>query len=138
MEHTVKVEETIPVDTESPAHPTVRVLKLEHVKTNKKTSSRGTRRLKDIDRRVSKALRRVTRSLDHGVDSYSEHRDKSSAKKKDGPVVDFAVNVSYGVSKAISEASPLLTDLTEALNTRSMRTQMRRVARTFGSIPIFG
>jgi hypothetical protein len=107
-------------------------------KNRKRTSSRGTRRLTDIDRRVSKALRRITRAADHGIDTYIDHRDKSEEKRRDGVVVDFAENVSYGMSQAISEASPVLHDVTEAFNTRRVRKQIRRIARGFRAIPLFG
>jgi hypothetical protein len=125
METTVKTEAT-----EAP--PTV--VKVKH----KGTSSRGTRRLTDIEKRVSKSVRRVTRALDRGVDTYIEHRDKSKAARKDGVLVDFVENVSYGVSRAVSEASPIVHDVAEALNTRRMRSNIRRVARTFGAIPFIG
>jgi hypothetical protein len=102
------------------------------------TSSRGTRRLTDIERRVTKALRRVTRAADHGIDTYIDHRDKSAQKRRDGVVVDFFENVSYGASQALSEASPLLHDAAEALNTRRVRNSIRRFARGFSSIPLVG
>ena len=103
-----------------------------------RTSSRGARRLTDIDRRVSRALRRITRAVDHGVDTYRSHRNKSRDKRRDGAVVDFLENVSYGVSQAVSEASPVLHDVGEAINTRRMRKQIRRVARSFANVPLFG
>lgn len=113
---------------------TVTLADTRKTKAGKKTSSRGTRRMTDIERRVTKALRRLTRAADHGVDSYVDHRDKSAESRRDGVVVDFIENVSYGVSQAISEASPVLHDAAEALNTRRFRKQVRRVARGFGGI----
>jgi DNA topoisomerase VI subunit B len=104
----------------------------------KGTSSRGSRRLTEIDRRVSKAVRRVTRALDRGLDTYMEHRDKSKEARKDGVIVDFVENVSYGVSRALSEASPLVHDVAAAINTRRLRSQIRSAARTFGSLPFVG
>src|SRR3981189_2190364 len=82
-------------------------------KKRKGTSSRGSRRMTEIERRVTKALRRVTRAADHGVDTYIDHRDKSASKRRDGVVVDFFENVSYGASQALSEASPVLHDVAE-------------------------
>ena len=133
MEQTVKGEATV---EHTPT--TVHVSGAAHKRT--RTSSRGVRRITRIDRHLSKAARRVTRAVDNGVDTYIEHRDKSAANRKDGVVVDFVENVSYGLSKTISEASPLLHDLAETWNTRRMRRQMRRFARTFSfnSIPFFG
>jgi len=132
-EHTVKS----PVET--PADPnTVRVVVERETHRKKRTSSRGSRRLTEIDRRVSKAMRRVTRALDRGIDTYIEHRDKSKEARKDGVIVDFVENVSYGVSRALSEASPLVHDVAEAISTRRLRSQIRRAARTFGGIPLIG
>jgi hypothetical protein len=107
-------------------------------KKRKGTSSRGTRRMTEIERRVTKALRRISRAADHGVDTYIDHRDQSAENRRDGVVVDFAENLSYGISQAISEASPVLHDVAEALNTRRVRKQIRRAARGFRSIPLFG
>ncbi len=135
MEQTVKGDATASAGTEHTSR-TVHLSGTGHKK--RKTSSRGVRRLTDIDRRVSKAVRRVTRAVDNGVDTYIEHRDKSAATRRDGPVVDFVENVSYGVSKTISEASPILHDIAEAYNTRRLRRQLRRVARAFTNIPLFG
>ncbi|HUB53208.1 MAG TPA: hypothetical protein VL986_13720 [Terracidiphilus sp.] len=122
---------------EATAEPnTVRVVveRETHGKKNR-TSSRGSRRLADIEKRVAKSMRRVTRALDRGVDTYIEHRDKSKESRKDGVIVDFVENVSYGVSRALSEASPLVHDVAEAVNTRRLRSQIRSAARTFGGIP---
>lgn len=135
MEHTVKGDATHSAGTEHTAR-AVHVAGTQHKR--RRTSSRGVRRLTQIDRRASRAVRRVTRALDSGIDTYIEHRDKSAEKRKDGVVVDFVENVSYGMSRAISEASPILHDIAEAWNTRRLRRQVRRVARAFTSIPFFG
>lgn len=103
-----------------------------------RTSSRGARRLTEIDRRVSKAGRRLSRALYHGVNRYIKHRNESKEKRRDGAIVDFVENVSYGVSKTISDASPVLRDAAEALNTRRFRKQIRRIARSFAGIPLIG
>lgn len=136
MEHTSKSDATT-AGTEHATPHTVHVSGTLH-KKKRTSSSRGMRRLTEIDRRVSKAVRRITRAVDNGVDTYIEHRDKSADTRRDGPVVDFVENVSYGVSKTISEASPVLHDIAEAWNTRRVRRQMRRVARTLTTIPFFG
>jgi predicted RNA-binding protein with PUA domain len=139
MENTAEKETTVKAHVETAAEPaTVRVVVERETRRKKGTSSRGARRLTEIDRRVTKAVRRVTRALDRGVDTYIEHRDKSKESRKDGVIVDFVENVSYGVSRALSEASPLVHDVAEAFNTRRVRTQIRSAARTFGSIPFVG
>jgi hypothetical protein len=139
MENTAEKETTVKAHVETPVEPaTVRVVVERETHRKKGTSSRGARRLTEIDKRVTKAVRRVTRALDRGVDTYIEHRDKSKESRKDGVIVDFVENVSYGVSRALSEASPLVHDVAEAFNTRRVRTQIRSAARTFGSIPFVG
>lgn len=140
MEHTVKGEgehtKTVHVSATVSTPRTVHVTRTVHKR--KKSSSRGVRRFTEIDRRVSKMARRVSRAVDNGVDSYMEHRDKSAETRKDGPLVDFVENVSYGASKTISEASPILHDIAEAWNTRRLRKQISRAARSFTYIPFFG
>ena len=133
MEHTAKAEkhEAAPAAHAAKAAEPEAPAKARH-------SSKGTRRLTDIDKRVSKAVRRVTRALDNGVDSYMEHRDKSRLARRDGVIVDFVENVSHGVSRAVSDASPVIHDVAEAFNTRAFRSNIRRFARTFGSIPFIG
>src|SRR5690242_905629 len=84
------------------AYPLIRVIEKHRKRRGKGNSSRGTRRLTEIDRRASKAIRRVTRAFNHGMDTYIEERDESRSKRKDGPVVDFVENVSYGVSTTLS------------------------------------
>jgi hypothetical protein len=139
MENTTGTESTAKSHVETPVEPaTVRVVVERETHRKKGTSSRGARRLTDIDRRVAKAVRRVTRALDRGVDTYIEHRDKSKEARKDGVIVDFVENISFGVSRAVSEASPLIHDVAEAINTRRFRSQVRRAARTFGSLPLVG
>jgi hypothetical protein len=137
MEHTA--EPTVKSNVETPTEPnTVRVVVERETHRKKRSSSRGSRRLTQIERRVSKAVRRVTRAMDRGIDTYIEHRDKSKEARKDGVIVDFVENVSYGVSRALSEASPLVHDVAEAINTRRLRSQIRRAVRTFGGIPLIG
>jgi len=137
MENTA--EPTVKSHVETPVDPTtVRVVVERQTHRKKGTSSRGSRRLKEIDRRVSKAVRRVTRALDSGIDTYIERRDKSKEARKDGVVVDYFENVSYGVSRAMSKASPLVHDVAEAINTRRLRSLIRGAARTFGSLPLVG
>lgn len=137
MEHSaesaVKSQSEAPVDSK-----TVRATVERTVRRSRGTSSRGARRLTEIEKRVSKAMRRVTRALDRGVDTYIEHRDKSKETRKDGALVDFVENVSRGVSRTLAEASPLVHDVAEAMNTRRMRSQIRSVARTFRAIPFVG
>jgi hypothetical protein len=103
-----------------------------------KSSSRTARRLKDIERRVSKAVRRVARAAEHGTEEYIDARDRSAGKRRDGAIVDIYENVARGVSKGLAEASPVLVDIAEAYNTRESRKQARKFLRNLPRLPIIG
>ncbi|HEY3134821.1 MAG TPA: hypothetical protein VGL29_02105 [Blastocatellia bacterium] len=93
-------------------------------------SSRTSRRLDDIEDRLSKSVRRVAKAVDRGVDTYIEARDKSKRERRDGAIVDFFENVSKGVARTISESAPVITDFAEAANSRRVRRGIRTVLRT--------
>jgi hypothetical protein len=99
----------------------------------KRGSSRSARRLEDVEKRVSKATRRVSKAVDRGVVTYREKRDKSARKRRDGALVDFHENVTRGVVKAVSKSSPALTIVAKALNSKRVRRGIRRAVR---SIPV--
>lgn len=101
-------------------------------------TSHGSDRLTDIESRVSKSLSRITKAYDKGVSTYLSERDKSSAERRDGAIVDLFENASKGVAETISGVSPVLTDVTKTFNTKGARRQIRRIARTFGRIPFIG
>lgn len=99
------------------------------VRKRKKGSSRSSRRLEDIERHLSKAVRRVSKGVKNGVDTYIDNRDRSERKRRDGALVDFCVNSAKGTARALSESSSVLTDLTRTWNTRRMRKQLRKALR---------
>lgn len=96
---------------------------------NKKGSSQASRRLTDIEKRVSRAVRRVSRGVKNGVDTYIDNRNRSKRRRRDGALVDFCENVAKGSSRAISESSPVLTDCAKAMNTRRLRKRIRKALR---------
>ena len=95
----------------------------------KRGSSKTSRRLEDIENRVSKSLRRVSKAVDRGVKTYRDKRDKSERRRRDGALVDIYENAAVGVSEAISNSSPVLTDIAKAFNTRRRRKDIRRFVR---------
>lgn len=95
----------------------------------KRGSSKKSRRLEDIENRVSKSLRRVTKAVDRGVRTYRDKRDKSERRRRDGALVDSYENAAVGVSEAIADSSPVLTDIAKAINTRRRRKEIRRLVR---------
>jgi hypothetical protein len=98
-------------------------------KKKKSGSSRATRRLEDIESRVSESVHRVTKAVNKGVATYIDERDKSARKRRDGTLVDFYQNAAQGVSEALADSSPVLTDIAKALNTRRLRKRIRRYVR---------
>ena len=95
----------------------------------KRGSSKTSRRLEDIENRMSKSLRRVSKAVDRGVKTYREKRDRSERRRRDGALVDSYENAAVGVSEAISNSSPVLTDIAKAINTRRRRKEIRRFVR---------
>jgi hypothetical protein len=95
-------------------------------------------RMEDIEYRFSKALRRVTEAADDGMSDYIKARDDSNRRRKDGWFVDIFENIAKGVSKAVSEASPALVDVTEAYSSRPNRRLMRDILETAPRLPIIG
>jgi Family of unknown function (DUF6312) len=105
----------------------------------RRSKSKGrTRRLQDIERGVSKAVRRVARATEHGVSEYIDRRDDSERKRKDGPLVDLYENVARGVSVAVSEAGPAGVDVAKAFNSKKSRRQIRSVLKSLPRLPIIG
>jgi hypothetical protein len=96
-------------------------------------SSRASRRLEDIESRLSKSVHRVAKAAEKGVSTYIDKRDQSARRERDGALVDFYENVAEGVSEAIAESSPVLTDFAKALNTKRLR---KRIRRTIAGIPM--
>ena len=125
---------TEPVDDAAPDVAVVVTTKDIGVK-RRRGSSRGARRAEDIERRVSKSVRRVARAVDHGVARYIDARDRSASKRRDGALVDFYENVAKGVSEAVAESSPALVDIAKAFNTRRSRRQIRRAFKNLPRIP---
>jgi hypothetical protein len=105
------------------------VIDLKGRKRKKKHASRTTRRLSEIERQFSKAARRISKGCRNGWDEYLDQRDRSARRRRDGALVDYYENMAKGASRAISEASPALTDIARAFNSKRMRKQIRRALR---------
>ncbi len=103
-------------------------------KRKKKGSSPAARRLEDIEKRVSKSVRRVSRGVKNGVDEYIDNRNRSERRRRDGALMDFCENTAKGTARAISESSSVLTDVAKACNTKRLRKQIRKALRP---IPLF-
>ena len=101
----------------------------------KRGSSRTARRFEDIERRISRAVRRVTKAVNRGMAEYQDRRDKVGIEAAGWRVGRLPQNVAEGASRAISETSPVLVDLSKAFNTRRNRRRIRRSLRKLPRIP---
>jgi hypothetical protein len=100
----------------------------------KRGSSRAARRLEDVERDLSRAVRRVARGGHFGANRYIKRRNRSARRRRDGALVDFCKNVARGASKATRESSPALVDVAKAVESKRTRKGIRRVLR---GVPMF-
>jgi len=101
----------------------------------KKGSTKASRRGKDVEKRVSKAMTRFAKAADKGVNKYNEKRDKSDRKKRDGALLDLPENAARGLSKAAADASPAIGDFVKLFSTKKSRKSVRRNLRNIPAIP---
>src|SRR5690242_4124499 len=90
--HSTKGDETMSEGTtpttsseESAGAPVV----VERQRRGRRRYSTGLKSVQIMERNLSRAFRRVTRSLNEGVDRYQEARDESADRRRDGAIVDF-------------------------------------------------
>ena len=107
----------------------------EPKKKKKKGSTKTTRRAKDVEKRVTKAMRRFSRAAESAVDKYTERRDKSDRKRKDGALIDMSENLLRGISKGAGKAAPAIGDAMKTLSTKKTRKSMRRSMRSVPTVP---
>jgi hypothetical protein len=100
----------------------------------KRGSSRAARRVEDIERDLSRAVRRVARGGHFGANRYIRRRNRSARRRRDGALVDFCKNVARGASKATRVSSPALIDVAKAVESKRTRKGIRRVLR---GVPMF-
>jgi hypothetical protein len=112
---------------EGPRSPIIFTLKRN--KKRKRRYSRGLRDLQQMERRLTRSARRMSRSADKGMASYWKRREKSARKKRDGALRDFIPNSGWAMSRAMREASPLPYDLARAMSTRGTRRWLNRQVR---------
>jgi len=104
-------------------------------KKKKKGSTKATRRGKDVEKRVSKAMTRFAKAADKGVNKYNEKRDKSDRKKRDGALLDLPENAARGMSKTAADAAPAIGDFVKLFSTKKSRKTARRNLRNIPAIP---
>lgn len=98
-------------------------------KKRKRKYSRGLRDVQELGRTVSKASTRVARAVAKGMAQYRKRSEKSARKKRDGAILDFAVNMADGLGKTIRGLSVLPADLAKGLTTKRGKRRARRQLR---------
>jgi len=93
----------------------------------KRRYSKGLKGTQTFERRISKSAHRVTKAVEKGVREYLDERNRSSERRKDGALIESYVNVARGVSEGIADASPAITDVAKAINSKRTRKVMRNV-----------
>jgi hypothetical protein len=101
----------------------------------KRGSTKATRRARDIEKRVSKSMDRISEAAKKGVDKYMKRRDKSDSKRKDGALIDLPENVVRSGAKAAADATPLVGDMMKLVSTKQTRKALRRNFRSVPTIP---
>jgi hypothetical protein len=128
-----KQGKTVGADLAPPTSPerTVYIIVEERRKKKKakRGSSRASRRLAGVEKRVSKSARRVAEGVDSGVNRYISRRKRSARKRRDGALVDLCTNVARGTARAVRKSSPALVKVAKIPNSKRLRKGIRRVLR---------
>jgi hypothetical protein len=100
--------------------------------TRRRSGERYSEDLEDVQRTEAdlvRVMRRATRAVSHGVDTYDRERSRSAQEKTDGAVEDFPHNYAKAVSETIKEASELPLDVADALAPRNYGRRARRTLK---------
>jgi hypothetical protein len=101
----------------------------EKKKKKKRKYSRGLKELQNGERDVAKASRRLARAVAEGFTTYYRRDRKSSRKKRDGAIRDAVKNWAKGLGKAAKKGSDVPFDLAKALDTKTVRRNVRSAIR---------
>jgi hypothetical protein len=106
------------------------VIKLKK-KKKKKRYSREYKEIQRVERHFTRSSHRAAKAMEKGASSYNKRRDKSARRKRDGAVLDFFSNSGWATSKSFREISPIPYDMAKAMDSKSVRRQLRRASRAF-------
>lgn len=106
------------------------VIKLKK-KKKKKRYSREFKEIQRVERHFTRSSHRAAKAMEKGVSSYIKRRDKSARSKRDGAVMGFFSNTGRATSRAFREVSPIPYDMAKAMDSKSVRRQLRRASREF-------
>ncbi len=91
--------------------------------------SQGLADIQQAEADLLRVMRRATRAIAHGVDTYEQERAKSAQMKIDGAIVDFPHNSAKALSETLKEASDIPVDLADAITTQNYRRRLHRNLR---------
>jgi hypothetical protein len=74
-------------------------------------------------------MRRATRAIALGVETYERERAKSAQMKVDGAIVDFPHNSAKALSETLREASEIPVDVADSVTTQNYRRRVHRNLR---------
>jgi hypothetical protein len=81
----------------------------------KKKYSTNRRTVQELEVGVTDSVRRLSKAVKDGLDTYIEERDKSARKKKDGAIRDLLRNQSKAMRKGLSIAAEAPADLMDTI-----------------------
>jgi hypothetical protein len=79
-------------------------------------------------------MRRATRAIALGVDTYERERAKSAKMKIDGAIEDFPHNSAKALSETLKEASEIPVDVVDAVTTQNYRRRLHRNLRNISKV----
>lgn len=117
-------ESAEPVETQSAAEEGIQP---RPKKRRKRKYSKDLRGVQKFERNASKALLRVTRSVDAGISEWRKQTDRSARRRKDGALRDAPENLAKAVGKQLRVASRAPEDLVRAVRSLRIRKVVRRL-----------
>ena len=68
-----------------------------------------------IEKGLTKSARRISDAISKGINVWTERRDKSAGKKKDGALRDIGKNLNKAVRKTLRKSSKAPADVFDAI-----------------------
>ena len=90
------------------------------------TYSPGLKDIQQAEADLLRVMRRATRAVAQGVETYDRERARSAQAKTDGAIEDFAHNSAKALSETLKEASEIPVDIADAITTKNYRRRLRR------------
>ena len=88
--------------------------------------SAGLEDIQQAEADLLSVMRRATRAVAQGVETYDRERARSAEAKTDGAIEDFPHNSAKALSEMLKEASEIPVDIADAVTTKNYRRRLRR------------